>query len=139
MDISYATVRLYFKGSIKKASAKVQNDNETSTNKVEPIKEANPTTIQEPIKAQVSKDNVQVQNSVNIQPVCKVRYPGLEDEDLKSSLSRDHHEMTPEQRYQQHLERVKQDRKERNRSIVYLALLIVFMLGLALALKYHLV
>ena len=137
VDISYATVRLYFKESIKKASVKVQNDIETGINKVEPIKEANPTTIQEPIKAQVSKDNVQVQNNVNVQPVRKVRYPGFEDEDLRKDphygwIPRDYLEMTPEQRYEYHLERVKQNRKERNKTILHIILYILLWIGVAL-------
>ena len=144
VDISYATVRLYFKESIKKASVKVQNDIETGINKVEPIKEANPTTIQEPIKAQVSKDYVQVQNNVNVQPVRKVRYPGFEDEDLRKDphygwIPRDYLEMTPRQRYEQHLERVKQDRKERNKSIALFALLVLMLVGIAFALKYRII
>ena len=139
VDISYATVRLYFKESIRKASVKVQNDIDTNTNKIEPIKEANPTTIQELIKAQVSKDNVQVQNNVSVQSVHNVRYPGFEDEDLKSSPFRDHNEMTPEQRYQRHLEWVKQNRKERNKSIALFALLVLTLVGIAFALKYRII
>lgn len=137
VDLNRETVRIYFKESIKKASVKVQNDIDTGTNKVEPIKEVNPATTQEPIKAQVSKDNMQEQSIKNVQPFRKVRYPGFEDEDLRKDphygwIPRDYLGMTPEQRYEYHLERVKQNRKERNRTILHIILYILLWIGVVL-------
>ena len=137
VDLTRETIRKYYNDIPKANNDIIQGNASSEVKETASTIEAHSAIEGESGSVQVPFENKQEQGVKNVQPVRRVRYPGFEDEDLKNSLSRDYHEMTPEQRYQQHLEWVKQNRKERLRSIAYLALLVLFMLGLALVLKYY--
>jgi intein-encoded DNA endonuclease-like protein len=144
VDLTRQTIRRYFNETAKASNDKAEVNDESQVREIAPTSEVQPGIKSGPSTAQVSIENKQEQNKETVQPIHKVRYPGFEDEDLRKGpyyhmMSSGYLEMTPEQRYRQHLESVKQARKERNKSIAYLALFILFLLGLFFAFKYRLI
>ena len=144
VDLNRETVRVYFKEGTRIAPDKAQGNNGANTNKAESTDKTTIITTQEQTKVQLHDEKMQALNNANMQTIHKTRYPGFEDEDLRkdpyyNSISINYLEMTPKQRYQQHLKRVEQDRKERNKSIALIALIVFMLIGLVFALKYRLV
>jgi hypothetical protein len=144
VDLNRETVRKYFQDIQKANNNTIQDNAESTIRETASTIETHNATGGESSSVQIPVEKKQEQNIKNVQPVRKVRYPGYEDEDLRKdphygSISRDYLEMTPRQRYEQHLERVKQDRKERNKSIALFALLVLMLVGIAFALKYRII
>ena len=144
VDLNRETVRKYFQDIQKANNNTIQDNAESIVRETASTIETHNATGGESSSVQIPVEKNQEQNIKNVQPVRKVRYPGYEDEDLRKdphygSISRDYLEMTPRQRYEQHLERVKQDRKERNKSIALFALLVLMLVGIAFALKYRII
>ena len=122
VDLTRQTIRRYFNEIPKASNDNIQDNTETKVKEVTPTIEVQPGTKEESSTAQVQIENKHEENKVIVKQDRKVRYPGFEDEDLRkdpyyNSLPRGYKEMTPEQRYRQHLESVKQAHKERNKII----------------------
>jgi len=144
IDLSYSTVRLYLKESMKNAPDDSQGENKQDPQGLKKNTETYSISVQGPAMNEIQSEEKNEQKKENTKTYQPIRFPGFEDEDLKKDpyyelIPDEYLKMTPEQRYEDHLNYEREKKEERNRMIGYAILMILVLLGMFLGIRYGII